>query len=127
VRPARCRWTRRAERWAAEFDPWAPRAGDYLVASLLLLLLALAYVGERSCALGLGRRSLQLEERLGGLQSEVEMLGAEATALADRGRVVEFARARLGMTFPGPEDVSYIYYVSPGGGTPGRGSRPRRG
>ena len=84
-----------------------------MLASLLLLLLALAYVGERSYAVQLSRRILELEARREALRTDVEMLGAEATTLADRGRVVGLARERLGLVFPDADDVAYIYYVSP--------------
>ena len=118
-------------RWTDEFDPSLPRPIDYGIASVLLLFLALAYVGERSYAMRLNRQSLELEERTGTLQSEVEMLVAEANALADRGRVVTWARDHLHLQFPGADDVGYIYYVRPPAasraGGMGWGSPPRRG
>src|SRR5262245_45396741 len=117
--------------WSDEFDPSLPRPIDYGIASVLLLFLALAYVGERSYAMRLNRQSLELEERSGTLQSEVEMLVAEANALADRGRVVTWARDHLHLQFPGADDVGYIYYVQPPAasraGGMGWGSSPRRG
>jgi cell division protein FtsL len=117
--------------WADEFDPSLPRPVDYGIASVLLLLLALAYVGERSYAMRLNRQSLELEERTGTLQSEVEMLVAEANALADRGRVVTWARDNLHLQIPGADAVGYIYYVQPPAasraGSMGWGSTPRRG
>jgi cell division protein FtsL len=118
-------------RWADEFDPTAPRPADYGIASVLLLLLALVYVGERSYALKLNRQSLELEERTGTLQSQVEMLVAAANELADRARVVTLARDKLHMQFPGADAVGYIYYVPPAAasraGGVGWGSSSRRG
>ncbi|UCE02293.1 MAG: cell division protein FtsL [Candidatus Latescibacterota bacterium] len=106
------RWGQSARRWVNEFDPWAPRPGDYVLASALFLLLALAYVGERSHDVQLTRRVIELEERRETLRNEVDLLLAEVTALADRRRVVAMARDELGMTLPEPDAIEYIYFVA---------------
>ena len=99
------------QRWSAEFDPWTPRPGDYVLASLLFLGAVLLYVGERSYAVRLNRRIFELEERAGTLQTDVDVLVAQAVALADRRRIVTRAREELGMTLPSAEDIEYVYYV----------------
>lgn len=104
-------WRRRLQRWADEFDPWTPRPGDYVLGSLLFLGAALLYVGERSYAVQLNRRIFQLEERAGTLKTEVDVLVAEAVALADRRRIVRRAQDELGMILPSAADVEYVYYV----------------
>ncbi|MFQ5599852.1 MAG: hypothetical protein ACE5G2_04775, partial [Candidatus Krumholzibacteriia bacterium] len=97
--------------WAEELDPWSPRPVDYVVAAVLFLLLALVYVGERTDAVQLNRRLFRLEERRAGLQSEVDVLAADATALADRQRIVSMAGEQLGMTVPDPDAIEHVYYV----------------
>jgi len=108
--PVRRVWLR-SRRWFEEFDPWAPRPGDYVLGSLLFLLLAVGYVGEHSRSVELNRRLFGLQERANTLRTEVELLGAEATGLADRHRIVRAAE-RLGMCTPESGAVEYIYYVS---------------
>lgn len=104
-------WRRCVQRWADEFDPWTPRPGDYVLISVLFLGAVLLYVGERSCAVQLNRRVFQLEERAGALRTQVDVLVAEAVALADRRRIVTRAREELGMTLPSAADIEYVYYV----------------
>jgi cell division protein FtsB len=109
--PAASGWRRRLRRWADEFDPWTPRPGDYVLISVLFLGAMLLYVGERSYAVQLNRRVFQLQERAGTLQTQVDVLVAEAVALADRRRIVTRARNELGMTLPNAADIEYVYYV----------------
>lgn len=111
VKSATPSWRRRLQRWGDEFDPWTPRPGDYVLGSLLFLGAALLYVGERSYAVQLNRRIFQLEERAGTLKTEVDVLVAEAVALADRRRIVSRAQDELGMVLPSAADVEYVYYV----------------
>jgi cell division protein FtsL len=86
--------------------------------SLLFLLLAVGYVAERSHAVQLNRRLFELQERAMTLRTEVELLGAEATRLADRHRILRAAES-LGMRAPESGAVEYIYYVSDDADRPG--------
>ena len=61
----------------------------------------------------LNKRIYALEERASSLRTEVEVLEAEVTRLADRHRIVTLAR-RMGMATPEPEALEYIYYVADG-------------
>ena len=108
---------RRWRRWVEGLDPWSPRPIDYVCAAVVCLGLALAYVGERSYAVHLNRRIFRLEERLGGLTTNRDLLAVRATALADRARIVALAQRELGMVVPGPRAFAFVYYVpeSPGG------------
>jgi cell division protein FtsL len=109
--PGRPRRWRRLRRWYDEFDPWAPRASDYVVGTVVFLLLAIAYVGERSHAVQLNRRLYTQQERASALGAEVEWLEADVTQLADRQRIVALAR-KLGMQAPPAAAVEYIYFVA---------------
>jgi hypothetical protein len=111
-RPRRRRW----RRWAEGFDPWHPRPGDYVVAALLFLALALVYIGERTYAVQLNRRIFQLEERVASLRDGEAVLATRANTLADRGRIMTRAERELGLEVPAPGAFSYIYYVPPAGG-----------
>jgi len=111
---------KRLRRWFEDFDPWTPRPGDYVLGVGVFLLLALCYVGERGHAVQLNKRIYELEERASSLRTEVEVLGAEVTRLADRHRIVSLAR-KMGMTAPDADAVEYIYFVA---GTP-RAPAPR--
>jgi cell division protein FtsB len=111
MRYLRRRKRRRWQRWVDGIDPWSPRPVDYVIAAALFLCLALLYIGERSYAVQLNRRSIRLEERLVGLRDSGDVLAARATALADRARVMALAQRELGMVVPGPEAFAYIYYV----------------
>lgn len=106
-RPRRSRW----QRWAEGLDPWHPRPGDYVVAALVFLALALFVVGERTLAVQLNRRLFRLEERVTTLRDECDVLAARANALADRGRIAARAQRELGMTFPEADAFRYIDYV----------------
>ena len=103
----------RLRRWFEDFDPWTPRPGDYVLGVGVILLLALCYVAERGHAVQLNKRIYELEERRSSLRTEVEVLGTEATRLADRHRIVTLAR-KMGMTAPEPGAVEYIYFVADG-------------
>jgi hypothetical protein len=127
-RPRRRRW----RRWAEGFDPWHPRPGDYVVAAIVFLALALLYIGERTYAVQLNRRIFQLEERVAGLRDGEAVLATQANTLADRGRVMRRAEHELGLVVPAPGAFSYIYYVPPEGGREaglriGAQPRPSRG
>jgi len=111
-RPRRRRW----RRWLEGLDPWQPRPGDYIVASLVFLVLALLYVGERTYAVQLNRRVFQLEERVVALRDGEAMLVSRANTLADRSRVMSLAERDLGLVSPSGEAFGYIYYVPPQGG-----------
>jgi len=112
-RPRRTRW----QRWADGLDPWHPRPGDYVVFALAFLVLALAYVGERTYALHLNRRMFLLEERLASRREANAVLAAHVNALADRGRITTLAQRELGMVVPNSESFRYIYFV-PSTGSP---------
>jgi hypothetical protein len=121
---------RRVRRWAEGFDPWHPRPGDYVVAALLFLALALAYIGERAYAVHLNRRVFQLEDRVASLRDAEAVLATRANVLADRGRVMRRAERELGLEVPAPGAFSYIYYVPPEGGREAGlriGARTKRG
>ena len=79
--------------------------------TVVFLVLALAYVGERSHAVQLNRRIFALQERASTLGAEVELLDAEVTRLADRQRIVKLA-TELGMRAPESRAVEYIYFVA---------------
>ena len=111
-RPRRRRW----QRWAEGYDPWHPRPGDYVVAALVFLTLALVYVGERTYAVHLNRRIFQLDERVASLRNGEAVLATRANTLADRARVMTRAERELGLAVPKPGAFSYIYYVPPEGG-----------
>jgi hypothetical protein len=106
-RPRRTRF----QRWAEGIDPWHPRPGDYLVFALAFLILALAYVGERTYALQLNRRMFLLEERLASRREANAVLAARVNTLADRGRITTLAQRDLGMVVPNSESFRYIYFV----------------
>jgi cell division protein FtsL len=106
-RPRRTRW----QRWAEGIDPWHPRPGDFVVFALAFLVLALAYVGERTYALHLNRRMFLLEERLASRREANAVLAARVNMLADRGRITTLAQRDLGMVVPNSESFRYIYFV----------------
>ncbi len=77
----------------------------------MVLLLALAYVGERSHAIQLNRRIYALQEQASTLGADVQLLEAEVTRLADRARIVALA-TKLGMKPPAAAALEYIYFVA---------------
>ena len=108
-RPRRRRW----QRWIEGLDPWHPRPGDYVVAALVFLVLALLYVGERTYAVQLNRDVFKFEERVVALRDAESLLAARANSLADRSRVMALAERQLGLVAPSGDAFAYIYYVPP--------------
>jgi len=103
--PGRRRW-----QWLDDFDVTSPRPSDYVVAVVAFLLLGLLFVWERNHAIVLNRQVFRLQEQLSVLHNDTDRLASQATALADRQRIVRRAE-ELGMVFPQKGDLTWIYWV----------------
>jgi len=106
-RPRRTRW----QRWVESIDLWHPRPIDYVLIAGGFLVLSLLWIGERTFAVHLSRRVIQLEERRAGLDESGAALAVRVNALADRSRITTHAERDLGMVVPRPQAFQIIAYV----------------
>lgn len=95
----------------------APLRATIFVA-LLLVIPALAYVGERTASARTGYAILTLREEVEALAAENARLVAAATALRSPERIERIAASQLGMRRPAPAQMAVLALPAPAASLP---------